>query len=118
MADNDKTTSTTSQKTDTAKTSETPTAEPRRTSRRGHNRDALRADEQRIDPRLDNRQGSQRPKLETFPAKPQQIDGPELGEEPRPGEVRAHADLDEKAGPRKGMRSPGPHGLGDTADQV
>ena len=66
-------------------------------------------EEDRIDPRLDNRRGAQRPPLEEFPAKPQQIDGPEMGDpQPRPGE-RAEDDVT-----RKGMKSPGPHGLGDT----
>ncbi|CAM5617459.1 hypothetical protein SALBM135S_05888 [Streptomyces alboniger] len=73
---------------------------------------AVDPDQPGIDPRLDNRTGHQRPKLEEFPAKPQQIDGPELGQEKRvTGKRRA-------AGPRKGAKSPGPHGLGDTADQV
>jgi len=79
---------------------------------------ALAVDAERpgIDPRLDNRTGDQRPKLEEFPAKPQQIDGPELGEEKA---VAARADRDrEDVGQRKGAKSPGPHGLGDTADQV
>lgn len=67
-----------------------------------------------IDPRLDNRTGDQRPKLEEFPAKPQQIDGPELGQE-RAVAARAKR---EDVGTRKGAKSPGPHGLGDTADQV
>jgi hypothetical protein len=75
---------------------------------------AVDADEPGIDPRLDNRRGDQRPKLETFPAKPQQIDGPELGQERA---VAARAER-EDVGPRKGAKSPGPHGLGDTADQV
>jgi uncharacterized protein (DUF3084 family) len=67
-----------------------------------------------IDPRLDNRTGDQRPKLEEFPAKPQQIDGPELGQE-KAAAARAER---EDVGQRKGAKSPGPHGLGDTADQV
>ncbi|MEV8548320.1 hypothetical protein AB0L04_00495 [Streptomyces glaucescens] len=75
---------------------------------------AVDADAPGIDPRLDNRRGDQRPKLEEFPAKPQQIDGPELGQERA---VAARAER-EDVGPRKGAKSPGPHGLGDTADQV
>ncbi|MEU0667184.1 hypothetical protein ABZ508_02595 [Streptomyces lavendulocolor] len=72
-----------------------------------------------IDPRLDNRTGDQRPKLEDFPAKPQQIDGPEIGEEREHARrVARRADQGEVGGPRKGAKSPGPHGLGDTADQV
>jgi hypothetical protein len=76
---------------------------------------AVDPEEPRIDPRLDNRTGDQRPLLETFPAKPQQIDGPEVGETPP---ARARARKKAVDGPRKGRRSPGPHGLGDTADQV
>jgi len=75
---------------------------------------AVDANEPRIDPRLDNRTGDQRPKLETFPAKPQQVDGPELGEEKA---FAARAER-EDVGTRKGAKSPGPHGLGDTAGQV
>jgi hypothetical protein len=67
-----------------------------------------------IDPRLDNRTGDQRPKLEEFPAKPQQINGPELGEE-KAAAARAER---QDVGQRKGAKSPGPHGLGDTTDQV
>ncbi|MEU2181236.1 hypothetical protein [Streptomyces thermolilacinus] len=76
---------------------------------------AVDPEEPGIDPRLDNRTGDQRPKLEDFPAKPQQIDGPEVGETPTP---RARGRKASAEGPRKGRRSPGPHGLGDTADQV
>ncbi|MEV5445253.1 hypothetical protein AB0N23_22335, partial [Streptomyces sp. NPDC052644] len=43
---------------------------------------AVDPEEPGIDPRLDNRTGDQRPPLEEFPAKPQQVDGPELGETP------------------------------------
>ncbi|NYV72982.1 hypothetical protein [Streptomyces sp. UH6] len=75
---------------------------------------AVDADEPGIDPRLDNRTGDQRPKLETFPAKPQQVDGPELGEE----KTFARRARRSSAGKRKGAKSPGPHGLGDTADKV
>jgi hypothetical protein len=74
------------------------------------------ADDPQIDPRLDNRTGDQRPKLEDFPAKPQQIDGPEVGEERvRPAKRRRAV---QDRGPAKGAKSPGPHGLGDTADKV
>jgi hypothetical protein len=77
---------------------------------------AVDADDPQIDPRLDNRTGDQRPKLEEFPAKPQQIDGPEVGEERVRPAKRGRAVEDR--GPRKGAKSPGPHGLGDTADKV
>lgn len=65
-----------------------------------------------VDPRLDNRTGSARPPLENDPAVPQQIDGPDLlGQEAHAEAVRemeARGDI-----PRKGMFSPGDHGLGD-----
>lgn len=68
-----------------------------------------------VDPRLDNRAGTQRPPLEEYPAKPQQIDGGDLSDMPdRP--QPAHA-IDDDPVARKGMRSPGPHGLGDTGGQ-
>lgn len=78
--------------------------------------DTLEASEQTVDPRLDNRGGNQRPPLETFPAKPQQVDGPSLEETPTAKEAAKVAeDTAEKDNiTRKGMQSPGPHGLGDT----
>lgn len=71
------------------------------------------------DPRLDNRRGADRPKLEDFPAKPQQVDGGDVTDLPRnTREVQAAAkkaaDSAEKQGHVKGAQSPGPHGLGDT----
>jgi hypothetical protein len=73
----------------------------------------LKASEQTVDPRLDNRKGDQRPPLETFPAKPQHIDGPDVSDEiPRPEEVAKNREEDGRE--HKGMKSPGPHGLGDT----
>jgi hypothetical protein len=77
---------------------------------------AVDADNPPIDPRLDNRTGDQRPKLEDFPAKPQQIDGPEIGEEKEHAAKARETAAEE--GPHKGAKSPGPHGLGDTIDQV
>ncbi len=77
----------------------------------------LEANENTVDPRLDNRIGNQRPKLETFPAKPQQIDGPDLAHQPNAKEAAELAEKsreDEEDGVRKGDSSPGPHGLGDT----
>lgn len=66
-----------------------------------------------VDPRLDNREGLDRPPVETDPAVPQQVDGPDLLHQ------QAHADAVEKSrqesevGDRKGMFSPGDHSLGD-----
>lgn len=77
----------------------------------------LAASEETVDPRLDNRTGSQRPPLETFPAKPQQVDGPSIENHPTAKEA---AQIAKDGGPaednvnRKGMHSPGPHGLGST----
>lgn len=74
------------------------------------NDENLKASEEVIDPRLDNRTGDNRPPLETFPAKPQQIDGPSVTDTvPRPNKVRETDPV-----VRKGMSSPGPHGLGET----
>lgn len=65
-----------------------------------------------VDARLDNRTGDQRPPVESWPAKPQQIDGPDVM-----GQVehtrRALADREREAGDRKGMFSAGPHGLSE-----
>lgn len=67
---------------------------------------------QTVDPRLDNRTGDQRPPLEEFPAKPQQIDGPDLLHQKEATAAALEA-KDEDDVERKGMFSPGPHGLSD-----
>lgn len=67
-----------------------------------------------VDPRLDNRVGRQRPPLETFPAKPQQIDGPDVANSPTAKEAAAMASDAADNVARKGAGSPGPHGLGVT----
>jgi hypothetical protein len=69
-----------------------------------------------IDARLDNRSGANRPKLETFPAKPQHIDGPDVMHQVE--HTRRTLDMDALGKDaseveRKGMFSPGPHGLSD-----
>lgn len=75
--------------------------------------ETLEASERVIDPRLDNRTGKDRPVLESFPAKPQHIDGPDVTDTlPRPEDVKKAEE--NSSIPRKGMVSPGPHGLGDT----
>lgn len=67
-----------------------------------------------VDARLDNRTGAERPKLESWPAKPQQIDGPDVAHQAE--HTRATlADREEAVGERKGMHSPGPHGLSEEA---
>lgn len=65
-----------------------------------------------VDARLDNRTGAARPRLEEWPAKPQQVDGPDLAHqaEHTAAVLRERAEV---AGERKGMYSPGPHGLSD-----
>lgn len=65
-----------------------------------------------VDARLDNRTGDQRPPVEEFPAKPQQVDGPDVVHQlEHTRKVLADRDNAKDAGERKGMFSPGPHGL-------
>jgi hypothetical protein len=69
-----------------------------------------------VDARLDNRSGAQRPPLEEWPAKPQQIDGPDL--EHQAEHTRKTLDrIEQEVGERKGMYSPGPHGLSDESQR-
>jgi hypothetical protein len=65
-----------------------------------------------VDARLDNRTGADRPPLESFPAKPQQIDGPDVMHQVEHTR-RTLKQREQEAGDRKGMFSPGPHGLSD-----
>lgn len=68
-----------------------------------------------IDARLDNRTGAQRPPLEQWPAKPQQIDGPDVAHQDE--HTRAtFGKAQENLGPRKGAFSIGSHGLGNDED--
>lgn len=70
-----------------------------------------------IDPRLDNRTGDARPPLEEHPAKPQQIDGPDvMHQAEHTRRVLADRDGNDTTA-RKGMFSPGPHGLSDEAQR-
>jgi hypothetical protein len=63
-----------------------------------------------IDARLDNRSGAARPPLEEWPAKPQQIDGPDVAHQLE--HTRATLkNLEENVGPVKGAFSIGSHGL-------
>lgn len=66
-----------------------------------------------VDARLDNRRGADRPKLEEWPAKPQQIDGPDVLTQNQFTRDFLAGKQDEELGERKGMFSPGPHGLSD-----
>lgn len=65
-----------------------------------------------VDARLDNRTGTQRPKVESFPAKPQQVDGPDLMHQAEHTKRTLKKEAADKTN-RKGMFSPGPHGLSD-----
>ena len=67
-----------------------------------------------VDARLDNRRGADRPKLEEWPAKPQQIDGPDVIHQAEfTRKVLEGRDNEVDMSERKGMFSPGPHGLSD-----
>lgn len=69
-----------------------------------------------IDARLDNRSGADRPKLETFPAKPQHLSGPDVMHQVEHTQRTLNMDAlgkDISQVERKGMFSPGPHGLSD-----
>lgn len=65
-----------------------------------------------VHPALDNRSGSQRPPLESDPAVPQQVDGPDLLGQAEHAEAVARAEREADVA-RKGMFSPGDHGLSD-----
>ena len=69
-----------------------------------------------VDARLDNRSGRAAPPVEQWPAKPQQIDGPDL-----PGQAeftrKFLQEQETEVGERKGMYSPGPHGLSDESQR-
>ncbi len=62
-----------------------------------------------VDARLDNRTGRHRPPLQTFPAKPQQVDGPDVMGQAE--HTRRTLQARGKAEPSRGMFSAGPHGL-------
>lgn len=63
-----------------------------------------------IDARLDNRQGRFRPPLEEWPAKPQQIDGPDVAHQVEHTRETLGR-LTDEAGRVKGQFSIGSHGL-------
>lgn len=62
-----------------------------------------------VDPRLDNRTGSDRPVRETSPAVPQQVDGPDLMHQAEHAEAVARLAADAKEVERVGMFSAGDH---------
>jgi hypothetical protein len=63
-----------------------------------------------IDARLDNRAGVFRPPLEEWPAKPQQIDGPDVAHQVEHTRETLKK-VEESVGPVKGQFSIGSHGL-------
>jgi hypothetical protein len=65
-----------------------------------------------VDARLDNRTGAAAPRLESWPAKPQQVDGPDVAHQ-NEHTAAVLRDREESVGDLKGMFSPGPHGLSD-----
>lgn len=72
-----------------------------------------------LDARLDNRSGLDRPRRESFPAVPQQVDGPDLMHQAE--FTKAYLSEVEKSvedGSRKGLHSPGPHGLGEESERA
>lgn len=74
------------------------------------------ADEARelgVDARLDNRMGTDRPRLVKDPAVPQQVDGPDLMHQEEHAQAVAAIARSQGVGDRVGMFSPGDHSLGD-----
>jgi len=69
-----------------------------------------------VDARLDNRQGRFRPVFEEWPAKPQQIDGPDVVHQLEHSRATLGQLTDEVDGDAKGMYSIGSHGLSKDAD--
>lgn len=66
-----------------------------------------------VDPRLDNRTGTERPKRTDFPAVPQQVDGPDIAHQKEFTKRYLDNLQADDAKDRLGMASPGPHGLSD-----
>lgn len=72
-----------------------------------------------VDARLDNRTGTDRPRRESWPAVPQQVDGPDVVHQAEFTKAYLDAvDSSVASGSRKGMHSPGPHGLGSEDERV
>jgi len=70
-----------------------------------------------VDPRLDNRSGTDRPPVERDPAVPQQVDGPDLMHQAEHAEAVARKAKEAEEVERKGMFSPGDHSLGDLEER-
>lgn len=73
---------------------------------------ALQEAQGAVDPRLDSRTGDDRPPLESDPAVPQQVDGPDLMHQEEHAAAVAKLRESQQV-ERKGMFSPGDHSLGD-----
>jgi len=73
-----------------------------------------------VDPRLDNRQGASRPPLESDPAVPQQVDGPDVVHQAEHAKaVEGGVEVGVSVQPAaKGMHSPGDHSLGEEAARL
>lgn len=72
-----------------------------------------------VDARLDNRSGTDRPRRESFPAVPQHVDGPDLMHQAEFTKAYlAVAESSVEDGSRKGLHSPGPHGLGEESERA
>lgn len=81
-------------------------------ARESHERRTTVPGADNVDARLDNRTGADRPPIEKWPAKPQQIDGPDVMHQVEHTR-RVLQERESEVGERKGMFSPGPHGLSD-----
>ncbi len=104
--------------TSRAKTEDAPSLKQEQTE--AHERRTTVPGASNVDARLDNRTGADRPSLESFPAKPQQVDGPDVTTQVEHTRKTLHKDAlgrdPKEAGERKGMFSPGPHGLDENVD--
>jgi hypothetical protein len=70
-----------------------------------------------VDPRLDNRTGSDRPVRQESPAVPQQVDGPDLMHQAEHAQAVADASRDAGGVDRMGMFSYGDHSTGNPEDR-
>jgi hypothetical protein len=68
-----------------------------------------------VDATLDNRAGAFAPLVEEWPAKPQQVDGPSASRQL--AHTQATFEELKAEGERKGMYSPGPHGLSPESER-
>ncbi len=71
-----------------------------------------------VNPALDNRTGDQRPEMVEWPAKPQQVDGPEVGHFAEHAEQFGDAASKSTPAAPAGTKAEGPHGLGPHGSTV